>query len=796
MNLSTRNTGQPQGYAHPFFKLKSIMRLTPRFRFLQFAFCPLPFALCFSLFTFHLNAQTIYSKRVEKLVNQMTLEEKVGQMTELTIDMISVGGGPYNITEPLTIDATKLEKVINKYQVGSVLNVGTSAHTPERWQEIITDIQKAAQKNRLKIPVLYGIDAIHGASYTRGSTLYPQPLAVACTRDLALAQELAGITAYECRASGIPWTYSPAMDLCKVPVWPRTWESFGEDVLLNTVFGSAMVKGYQGSGVDGKYNVLACMKHFTGYGAPSTGKDRTTGEISTHSLREYYLPQYEEAIKNGALTVMVNSGAFNGIPAHANKFLLTDILKGEMKFSGFAVSDWEDVKYLYSRHKVAKTYKDAVMLAVNAGIDMCMVPTDFEFSDNLVVLVKEGKVSMERIDDAVRRILYVKERVGLFDKPQLPSSDYPKFGSAEFAAKSKQAASESLVLLKNEKNTLPLPKDARALVIGPTANNMRSLLGGWSNTWQGENVNAVFEASHTVQEAIKAKVGAAHCTYLEGANFEKITNAADAQPLAKSDAYDYIILCLGENSYTETPGTISDITLDAHQLELTKQLAQSGKPIILVLLEGRPRIITQIVPYCSAIVLGFLPGPQGGDAIADVLYGDFNPSGKLPLSYPKFPNSFVPYDHAILDGGFDGFPTGDNAYYNPMYPFGHGLSFSTFKYENLAVNYDLVNAVKTLDQMPDSTKLVNISVDVTNTSQRDGVEVVELFTSQDYATVIPNAQRLKNFIRVAIKAGETKKVNFSLTPKNLSYINAQNKRVTESGDYKVMVGNLKKAFKI
>ncbi len=744
------------------------------------------FTFHFSFFTFHfqLSAQTKYSARIEKLMSGMTLEEKVGQMTELTIDMISVGGGPYNITEPLTIDPVKLEKVVNKYQVGSVLNVGTSAHTPERWQEIITDIQKAAQKNRLKIPVLYGIDAIHGASYTRGSTLYPQPLAVASTRDVALAQELASITAYECRASGIPWNFSPAMDLCKVPVWPRTWESFGEDVVLNTVFGSAMIKGYQGNGVGEKYNVLACMKHFTGYGAPTTGKDRTTGEISERSLREYYLPQYEEAIKNGALTVMVNSGAFNGMPAHANKFLLTDILKGEMKFSGFTVSDWEDVKYLYSRHKIAKTYKDAVMLAVNAGIDMCMVPTDFEFSDNLVALVKEGKVSMSRIDDAVRRILYVKERVGLFDKPQAPRSDYPKFGSAEFAAKSKLAASESLILLKNEKSTLPLPKEARALVIGPTANSMRSLIGGWSNTWQGDNVNTVFADNNTVQEAIKAKVGAAHCTYLEGANFEKLTNAADAQPLAKSDAYDYIILCLGENSYTETPGTISDITLDAHQLELAKQLAQTGKPIILVLLEGRPRLITQIEPLCTAIVLGFLPGPQGGDAIADVLYGDFNPSGKLPLSYSKFPNSFVPYDHAVLDSGFDGFPTGDNAYYNPLFEFGHGLSFSSFEYKNLTVG-DIIGS---------TTKV--ITVDVSNTSKRDGVEVVELYTSQDYASVIPNAKRLKAFKRVALKAGETQKVEFTLTPKDLSIINAQNKRVTESGDYKVMVGKLKQAFKI
>jgi len=726
-------------------------------------------------------------QKIDALLTKMTVEEKAGEMTQLSLDMICEGES-YNVKEPLTINKDKLKKVIQQYHVGSILNVGTSAHPPARWQEIITDIQQEAAKTRLKIPVLYGIDAIHGANYTLGSTLYPQPLGVAASWNPALAERLGAITAYECRASGIPWNFSPAMDICRYPVWSRTWESFGEDLLMNKVFGSAMIKGYQGSDMSSPFHIAACMKHFTGYGAALSGKDRTYAWIPDRELREYYLPQYAEAIKNGAMTIMVNSAGFNGIPAHANKELLTSILKGEMAFKGLVVSDWEDIKYLTTRHKVAATYKEAVKIAINAGIDMAMVPNDLEFTQYLIELINEGEIPMSRINDAVRRVLRVKMMLGLFEKTQDPLSNYPKFGGEEFRLTSLEAAREALILAKNNNNTLPLVKSFKVLVVGPTANSIRALNGGWTNTWQGEKSNEVYAAKNTILEAITQKIGADKVKYVEGANFDRLTNLDEAVQAAASGNYNSIVLCLGEQSYTEVPGTINDLTLDAHQIELAAALAKTGKPIVLIMAEGRPRIISAFEDKMSAVLLSIFPGMEGGEAIADVLFGDVNPSGKLPLTYPRYPNGIVPYDHAFLEGldGSTGYPTEKNAYNHPQYEFGSGLSFTKFDYKNLTVSKKAF----------DMTEPIEISVQVTNSGVREGKEVVELYVSDLFASITPSVKRLRGFQKVNLKAGETQTVTFKITPQDLAFVGIDNKWVTEPGAFKVLVGGLTADFDV
>lgn len=726
-------------------------------------------------------------RKIDALLAKMTVAEKAGEMTQLSLDMVCVGD-PYNLQQPLAIDKDKLKKVIQEYHVGSILNVGTSAHTAARWQEIITEIQQEASRSRLKIPVLYGIDAIHGVNYTLGTTLYPQPLGVAATWNPALAERLGAITGYECRASGIPWTFSPAMDLCRYPVWSRTWESFGEDVLMNKVFGSAMIKGYQGADMSNPFRIAACMKHFTGYGAAVSGKDRTYAWIPDRELREYFLPQYAEAIRNGALTVMINSSGFNGIPAHANKQLLTGILKGEMGFQGFTVSDWEDVKYLTTRHKVAATYKEAVKIAVNAGIDMTMVPNDLEFTTYLVELIKTGEVPLSRVNDAVRRILRVKMLLGLFEKTHDPLANYPKFGGEEFRQTSLEAAREALILVKNTNNTLPLAKSSRVLVVGPTASSIRALNGGWTNSWQGEKSNDVYAAENTILEALIQKIGADKITYFEGATFERLTNMDEAMRAAASGDYASVILCLGEESYTEVPGTINDLTLDAHQVELAKALAQTGKPIVLVLAEGRPRLIQAFEDKMSAVLLSIYPGMEGGEAIADVLFGDVNPSGKLPLTYPRYPNGIVPYDYKFLEAldASSGYPGGKDLFYDPQYAFGFGLSYTRFEYANLTVNKPAF----------DKNEPVEISVQVKNIGARAGKEVVQLYVSDLYASIAPSVKRLRGFQKIDLAAGEIKTVTFKITFPDLAFVGIDNKWVTEPGAFKALVGGLSADFEL
>ncbi len=743
-------------------------------------FLPLLAFLCIKSASLTAQNRTTEAK-IEQLLAQMTTEEKAGEMTQLTLDMVCVGQ-PYNVSEPNRIDPVKLKSVIQDYHVGSILNTGSHGHTKEWWNETIAAIQQEAQKTRLKIPVLYGIDAIHGVTYTIGSTLFPQPLGMAATWNPALTTEMAGVTAYETRACGIPWTFSPAMDLCRYPVWSRTWESFGEDVFMNKTFGRAMVEGYQGSDMSDKTKIAACMKHFTGYGAAVSGKDRTPAWIPERMLQEYYLPQYQEAINAGAMTVMICSGEINGIPVHADKHILTDILRGQLGFKGLAVSDWGDIAYLYTRHHVAKNYKDAVKMAINAGIDMAMVPTDLDFTKYLLELIKEGQVPMSRIDEAVRRILRVKIQLGLFEKAQYAMTDYPNFGSNGARLKSLQAAEESLILLKNKNGTLPLPKNARTLVVGPTAGSMRSLLGGWSYTWQGDESDKIFEAKNTVAEgltakAVRGRLATAQTTGGAPGYEDAVKAAAEA---------DYIILCLGESSYTETPGGINDLNLDDDQVQLADAMAKTGKPVILVLTEGRPRLIQKIEDKMSAVLLAIYPGPEGGDAIANVIYGDVNPSGKLPLTYPRYANGIVPYDHKTTESLTDGFPDGKNAYFTPQYEFGFGLSYTTFGYKNLTVGKRTMSM----------TEPIQVSVDVTNTGAREGMEVVQLFSKQMVASVTPSERRLRGFQKINLKPGETKTVRFNLTARDLAFVGLNNKFVTEAGEFKAFVGPLEAPFEL
>jgi beta-glucosidase len=563
-------------------------------------------------------AASAIDKKVDALIAKMTLEEKVGQMTEVTSDVVST-----TTNDVHQIDAAKIKEAILKYHVGSILNVSGHAYDRKHWFEVISAIQQEAAQDRLKIPVIYGIDAIHGVTYTTGSTLFPQEIAMAATFNKEIAYKAGEITAYETRASYIPWNYSPVLDLGKSPLWPRIYETFGEDPYLIKTMGASIIKGYQGNDVGDKYHVAACMKHYLGYGDPLSGKDRTPAWIPDRYMREYFLPPFAEAVKAGAKTLMINSGEINGVPLHASKYMLTDVLRGELHFDGIAVTDWRDIEYLHDRHHIAATQKDAVMIAVNAGVDMSMVPYEYSFYNYLIELVHEGKVSMARINEAVHRIIKVKYELGLFERPVGNPDDYPKFGSDEFKQVSVQAATEAITLLKNNNNILPLKKNLKVFVTGPTANTMRALDGGWSYTWQGNQSDKFAANKNTILEAIQQKIGKDNVSYEPGAAFDSLQNINEAVKAAKKA--DVIVLCLGELSYTENVGNIDDLSLPWAQTQLAMELAKTGKPVILVLAEGRPRIVTQAESLSAATVMTYLSGNEGGDALASILFGDANP---------------------------------------------------------------------------------------------------------------------------------------------------------------------------
>ena len=726
-------------------------------------------------------AQTRFDTQVEALLKQMSLEEKVGQMTQVTLDVVSSRNKNGNVTEPQDVDQDKLKEAILKYKVGSILNVGAHGFDRKHWLEIITAIQNIATKDsRLHIPVLYGIDAIHGVTYTNGAILFPQEIGLAATWNPQLAYDMGRITAYETRASYIPWNFSPVLDLGMSPLWPRLYETLGEDPLLAKTLGAQIIKGYQGG--DGttidKFHVAACMKHYLGYSYPKSGKDRTPSWIPDRFMREYFLPTFQEAVKAGALTIMINSGDINGIPVHASRYLITTVMKEELKFAGFAVSDWQDIQYLATKYHIAKDLKEAGEIAVNAGIDMSMVPYDYTFADNLIMSVKEGKVPMTRIDDAVRRILKVKFQLDLWNNPVGNESDFPDFASEQHKQAALQTAIESITLLKNKNNILPLSKNSKILITGPTANTMRSLDGGWSYTWQGERSDEFAKDKNTILKAIENIIGKQQVQYVMGASFEKATEIDKAVEAAKGS--DVVILCLGESNYSETPGNIDNLELPDAQIDLARAIAQTGKPVILVLAEGRPRVFNKIEPLASGILLSLFTGNEGGDAIAKILFGDENPSGKLPVTYPKNPNSLLNYNYRLSEewGGRG------NGMYDAQYDFGFGLSYTSFAFTNISTSST---------ELTDANS-VTISIDVKNTGNRSGKEVVQLYISEQVASIAPEVKRLRGFEKIDLKPGESKTVKFNIKSTDLEFIGVDSKPTLESGDFSVQVGDQKSSF--
>ncbi|MFD2563056.1 glycoside hydrolase family 3 N-terminal domain-containing protein [Aquimarina rubra] len=721
---------------------------------------------------------TEVDKKVAALISEMTLEEKVGQMTQITLDVITKGDNQYSSSQPYQLDSALVHKAIHTYKVGSILNTPGVPLSRQDWYSTIKTFQDEAAKTPRQIPIIYGIDAIHGVNYTIGATLFPQQIGLAATFNKDLVKEAAKISAYETRASSIPWNFSPVLGLGRNPLWPRLWETFGEDVYLGKTMGVAMVEGYQGTLGDPN-TVASCMKHYLGYSVPLSGKDRTPAWIPERELRQYFLPAFKEAVDAGSITLMINSGEINGVPVHASKFLLTDVLRGELGFEGVAVTDWADINYLHTRHKVAETIKDAIKMSVNAGIDMSMVPHDFEFAELLVELVKEGSVSEERINSAVSRILKVKMQLGLFENPVTNPKDYPDFGSDKFAAVSKRAALESFTLLKNKDNILPLEKGTKILVTGPTANTMRSLNGGWSYNWQGSEADNYAKDMNTISEAF---TNFGNATFKQGVSFEGENNINAAVKAAKES--DVILLCLGENSYTETPGNTNSILMPKDQIELAKALSKTGKKIVLVLLEGRPIIFNEIEPLVDAVFMGYLPGNYGADALVDLLYGIENPSGRLPINYPKHPHAFVNYNHKHSDN--IAVPNYYESDYDQQYEFGDGMSYTNFEYSDLSLSADEM----------DEDGSITVSVKVTNTGKRKGKEAVLLFISDLYASITPEVRALKGYEKILLEAGASRKVSFTITKDELSFVNEKLETVAEPGDFEITIRDLKKKIKL
>ena len=737
-------------------------------------------------------------KFVNDLISKMTLEEKVGQMTQINLTVIAKGPNRFSSSFPMEIDDSRANKALVDFKVGSVLNtINNTAQKPSVWLKNISKIQKIAMNNnRLGIPVIYGIDAIHGTTYTDGATMFPQQITTAASWNPENAYNMAQVCAYETRASSIPWNFSPVLDLGLDPRFPRQFETFGEDPLLVERFGVEMIKGYQGfdNNVSNKHKVAACMKHFVGYHATISGKDRTPAYIPDNVLSEYHIESFKKAIEAGAKTVMINSGLINGIPVHADYNLLINILRNKLGFQGVILTDWEDIRKLHDRDKVAKTQKEAVKIAINAGIDMSMVPYEYEqFFNDLVELVEDGEVSMDRIDDAVKRILELKFELDLFQNPVTNYEDYQDFGSKKHHQLAYKAASESITLLKNNNNILPIKGKPRILVAGPNGNNMRTLNGAWSYSWQGELTDKFAGDFNTIFEALANKYGKDNVKYVSGVSYKENGSYYDMveddinKAVSEANKSDYIVLCLGENTYTEKPGDLNDLNLHQLQIKLAKKLAKTGKPIILILNIGRPRLITDIEPFMSAIVNIYLPGNFGGDALSDVLSGKVNPSGKLPYTYPAYPNSLIPY--YFKPSEVQNNSQGAYNYVgevNNLYDFGFGLSYSEFTYSNLEINNDQFN-------LDDSIK---ISVNVKNSGKIDGSETVQLYSSDLYASLTPDVKRLRDFDKIELKAGEMKTITFELPVSELAFANSDNQFVVESGKFKLSIDNLSKEITV
>jgi len=722
--------------------------------------------------------------KVEKTLAKMTLDEKIGQMLELNFDIM----GRYDATGKWKLNEQMLDTLISKWKVGSILNApGTRAASVDQWQQWIRLIQEKSM-TYLGIPDIYGLDQNHGVTYVQDGTLFPQPINLGASFNTELARRGAEITAYESRAANCPWVYNPVVDLSRDPRWPRVYESFGEDAIVNAKMVVAEIRGYQGDDnnhID-QYHVGTSTKHYFAYGAPWSGKDRTPAYLSPQMIREKYFEPFKQAALAGTLTIMVNSSSINGVPVHASYEYLTKWLKEDLQWDGFMVTDWADINNLFQREHVAKDKKDAIRIAINAGIDMSMDPYSIDFCILLKELVEEGKVKMSRIDDAVRRILRAKYRLGLFEKPNTGGKGFEKYGCDEFAAAALQAAEESIVLLKNEGNILPLAKGKKILLTGPNANQMRCLNGGWSYTWQGSRAEDLSEKYNTIYEALCNKYGKENIileqgvTYNENGSYDKENEPQIDKAVAAAANADVIIACIGENSYTETPGNLSDLWLSENQRNLVKALAKTGKPIVLVLNEGRPRLIADIEPLAKAVVDILIPGNYGGDALANLLAGDANFSAKMPYTYPREINSLNTYDYKVSEevGTMAGAYNYD-AKVSLQWPFGYGISYTTYEYSNLKVDKKQFTAADVL----------TVSVDVKNTGAKAGKEAVLLYSSDLVASIVPDNKRLRDFTKIELQPGEVKTVTFQLPAKSLAFVGADGKWTLEEGDFILKVGN-------
>lgn len=722
--------------------------------------------------------------QVEQTLKKLTLEEKIGQMMELVTDLF----GANDKNGVFYIDEHKTDSILSRYKIGSILNApNTCAPTAKQWEKYISQIQKISMK-RIGIPCVFGLDQNHGSTYTQGGTLFPQNINVAATFNREIARRSAEATAYETRAVSVPWTYSPTVDLGRDARWPRIWENFGEDCYLSSEMGKAMVYGFQGedpNNID-QYHIATSMKHFMGYGVPWTGKDRTPAYISPADLREKHFAPFLAGLQAGALTVMVNSASVNGMPMHANKDILTGWLKEETGWDGVLITDWADINNLYTREMVAKDKKDALRIAINAGIDMIMEPYSCDACGYLVELVKEGKIPMSRIDDACRRVLRMKYRLDLFKNPTQKLKNYPKFGGEEFAKLALEGATESMVLLKNEGNILPLQHGKKILLTGPNANQMRCLDGGWSYTWQGHRADEFAGKYNTIYEAICNEYGKENVILNQGVTYnEKGKYWEENEPqiqgaVAAAKDADVIVACIGENSYTETPGNLTDLWLSENQRNLVKALAQTGKPVILVLNEGRPRLIADIEPLAQGIINILIPGNMGGDALANLVSGKSNFSGKMPYTYPKEINSLANYDFkkseevGTMEGAYD-----YNAKITQQWGFGYGLSYTTYKYSNLKVSQSDFR----------HGDIIKVSVDVKNTGKVAGKESVLLFSSDLIASMVPDGRRLRAFDKVELQPGETKTMTFELKADDLAFVGWNGKWRLEEGDFKLMIAD-------
>lgn len=722
--------------------------------------------------------------QVEQTLKKLTLEEKIGQMMELVTDLF----GANDKNGVFYIDEHKTDSILSRYKIGSILNApNTCAPTAKQWEKYIAQIQKISMK-RIGIPCVFGLDQNHGSTYTQGGTLFPQNINVAATFNREIARRSAEATAYETRAVSVPWTYSPTVDLGRDARWPRIWENFGEDCYLSSEMGKVMVYGFQGedpNNID-QYHIATSMKHFMGYGVPWTGKDRTPAYISPADLREKHFAPFLAGLQAGALTVMVNSASVNGVPMHANKEFLTGWLKEETGWDGVLITDWADINNLYTREMVAKDKKDALRIAINAGIDMIMEPYSCDACGYLVELVKEGKIPMSRIDDACRRVLRMKYRLDLFKNPTQKLKNYPKFGGEEFAKLALEGATESMVLLKNEGNILPLQHGKKILLTGPNANQMRCLNGGWSYTWQGHRADEFAGKYNTIYEAFCNEYGKENVilnqgvTYNEKGKYWEENEPQIQEAVAAAKDADVIVACIGENSYTETPGNLTDLWLSENQRNLVKALAQTGKPVILVLNEGRPRLIADIEPLAQGIINILIPGNMGGDALANLVSGKSNFSGKMPYTYPKEINSLANYDFkkseevGTMEGAYD-----YNAKITQQWGFGYGLSYTSYKYSNLKVSQSDFR----------HGDIIKVSVDVKNTGKVAGKESVLLFSSDLIASIVPDGRRLRAFDKVELQPGETKTMTFELKADDLAFVGWNGKWRLEEGDFKLMIAD-------